>query len=772
MARRRISAVFMDDDDLRVAEEFMTALTVSGRLVVGDVDEEQIPTLRDAGLFIHRVDPESGPAVPAPPAESPVGGRLAGGQPGGFPTVFPNAPPDSPPDEPQLPQDVDFYMVAVNGSLLPDWATELAEAGGEIIERHFDSTYTCRMQLDAVPDVRELPFISGLRLFRAGDAFEVPSEQASLEPVEDSGGLDVPSMPLPELGDARVDVDQPEPAAYDVVLRTADSAEPVRQWLELHGVPVIGAGGRMFRVELAAGSEVASALARLPEVALIDRWVPPTLSNDHARVLLGVDAAAGLPAVRWTGKGQRVGVADSGIDLAHPDFAGRVVKTFARGVPDDVHDRHGHGTHVAGSIAGNGEQVKGVATEAELVFQSVMDSEFGLGGLPVDLSELFEQAREQGAFIHNNSWGALAEGAYRSTSLEVDTYVYEHPEVLVVFAAGNNGTAHTPRHTKPGHVDLFSVDAPGTAKNAITVGASRSDRLDVAPWTWRTFDPERFADTPIGEALVAGDPSGLAAFSGRGPCMEVARIKPDVVAPGTFILSARGSTAPDESFWELHNDRYAYMGGTSMAAPLVAGCAALVRQYLVEERAHLPSAALLKATLVNGTRWLGGADAIADHGTEPNFHQGFGMVDLRTTLPGDGLERLEFADGWATDGDGLAYTGDTRRFVVKARGGPLRICLTWTDLPGRGVQNNLALLVRHQESRTVVSGNPNRLKQYDTDDAGNNVQVVRWNDAVPGNYVIQVTAANLLPRLAGQEEPPQHFALVVSGVIDSALTAI
>jgi hypothetical protein len=558
---------------------------------------------------------------------------------------------------------------------------------------------------------------------------------------------------------------------YDVVLHAPDGAEPVRDWLDAHAVTVVGTGGRKVRIRLARGATELTQLARLPEVAAIDEWVPPTLANDRARLLLGVDQP-GRPSLPWTGRQQKVAIADSGIDTAHPDLAGRVVATFALGVPGDAGDHHGHGTHVAGSVAGNGPTIKGVAPEAEIVFQSVMDAEGGLGGLPIDLGELFDQGRQAGAFIHNDSWGALADGAYRSTSLEVDSYVHSHPDVLVVVAAGNRGSAAQPRNVQRGFVDLFSIDAPATAKNALTVGASRSDRARTPPITWRDFDPDRYPLPPIADSLVSGDPTGIAAFSGRGPCQELARIKPDLVAPGTFILSTRASTAPVESFWAVEDDRYAYLGGTSMATPLVSGCAALVRQYLTEDRDHQPSAALLKAILINGTRWLPGADAVADHGFEPNYHQGFGMVDLDTTLPGGAVRRLEFVDGWTDDAAALAFTGDTRTFVVGCRGGPLRICLTWTDLPGRGLQNSLALLVEHDQSGQRTSGNPRRKREFDTDDAGNNVQVIRWADAPAGDYTVQVTAANLLPTAAGASAPAQHFALVVTGDLSADLTAI
>jgi len=74
------------------------------------------------------------------------------------------------------------------------------------------------------------------------------------------------------------------------------------------------------------------------------------------------------------------------------------------------------------------------------------------------------------------------------------------------------------------------------------------------------------------------------------------------------------------------------MGGTSMAAPLVSGCAALVRQYFIGQ-GHHPSAALVKATIINGTHRLTGFDAVADYGELPNYHQGFGRCICRRRFP-------------------------------------------------------------------------------------------------------------------------------------------
>src|SRR5262249_9788278 len=152
--------------------------------------------------------------------------------------------------------------------------------------------------------------------------------------------------------------------------------------------------------------------------------------------------------------------------------------------------------------------------------------------------------------------------------------------------------------------------SPATAKNALTVGASRSDRTSggLSNFTWGQAWANHFPDAPIAGEKVSGDPESMAAFSSRGPSDD-RRIKPDVVAPGTNIVSTKASMAPIRNFWGpvQNSTNYAYMGGTSMATPIVTGCCALVRQYYRQNGNAEPSAALLRATIVNGTRWLKGS---------------------------------------------------------------------------------------------------------------------------------------------------------------------
>jgi hypothetical protein len=206
------------------------------------------------------------------------------------------------------------------------------------------------------------------------------------------------------------------------------------------------------------------------------------------------------------------------------------------------------------------------------------------------------------------------------------------------------------------------------------------------------------------------------------------------------------------------------MGGTSMAAPLVSGCAALVRQYYVDSRHHQPSAALLRATLINGTRWLSGIHTTQSHKSGPaNFDQGFGCIDISTTIPTaqNAAFVLSYVDNWQNQNGQVRSSGDFKRFVidVQSNKAPLRICLCYTDRPGRALQNNLNLFVQSPDRKKHI-GNFGLLHSLNIPDVDNNVEVVRILNPAPGRYLIQVTAQNIL-------ESGQDFALVVTGDLAS-----
>jgi subtilisin family serine protease len=469
------------------------------------------------------------------------------------------------------------------------------------------------------------------------------------------------------------------------------------------------------------------------EVVFIEPVRENALFNDKATEVMNVPAAwsAGL-----TGEGQVVAITDTGLDngkndrTLHPDLAGRVQALFALGRSGDASDTHGHGTHVAGSALGNGAaaggQNRGAAPAARLVFQSVLDSRGGLSGIPEDLAQLFRQAYQSGARIHTNSWGVPASaggaGVYDGQAAAADRFIWENPDYTILFAAGNDGD-----HDNDGKTNFGTVSTPGTAKNVITVGASENLRSDRG----------RHADN-------ADD---VAVFSSRGLTAD-GRVKPDVVAPGTWILSTKSAVAPVKNFWAAHNDRYAFMGGTSMATPLTAGAVALVRQYYTDTRSVVPRADLLKATLVSGAVPLKGTWSVRD--------QGWGRVDVASTLyPGDGAG-FRFVNGEHALGTGQ---GQTYTYTVAA-GAPLKVTLAWTDFPAsptaaKALVNDLDLTVTGPDGKPV-SGNQ---VLGSGPDRTNNLEQVVIAAPQAGTYTVTVRAHNV-------PQGPQRYGLVVSGRVD------
>src|SRR3989338_1286981 len=90
---------------------------------------------------------------------------------------------------------------------------------------------------------------------------------------------------------------------------------------------------------------------------------------------------------------------------------------------------------------------------------------------------------------------------------------------------------------------------------------------------------KKWGAEPIASSRLSEDARGMAAFSSRGPTAD-GRIKPEVVAPGTNIVSARSTHEKATVGWGTYGDKYLYMGGTSMATPLSSGALGILRQFL------------------------------------------------------------------------------------------------------------------------------------------------------------------------------------------------
>ncbi|MEV6367197.1 S8 family serine peptidase [Micromonospora musae] len=255
----------------------------------------------------------------------------------------------------------------------------------------------------------------------------------------------------------------------------------------------------------------------------LDGKVEATLADSTAQI--------GAPEV-WqsgnTGQGVDVAVLDTGIDATHPDLAGQVAAAESFVPGETVKDVFGHGTHVASTIAGTGAasdgKERGVAPGARLHVGKVLGDD-NSGQESWIISGMEWAVRDQHAKIVNMSLGADPTDGTDPMSVAVNE-LSEETGALFVVAAGNLGPAAS------------TIGTPGAADAALTVGA------------------------------VDGSDT-LAFFSSQGPRVGDHALKPDLTAPGVGILAARSQYSAGEGLYRLSD-------GTSMAAPHVAGAAALL----------------------------------------------------------------------------------------------------------------------------------------------------------------------------------------------------
>ncbi|WP_117211428.1 S8 family serine peptidase [Allorhizocola rhizosphaerae] len=498
-----------------------------------------------------------------------------------------------------------------------------------------------------------------------------------------------------------------------------------------------------------------------------------------------------------TGRGVRVAVIDTGVDYTHPDLAGRVVKgyDFANGDADPMDD-HGHGTHVAGIIAGMAAApggVTGVAPEATIVAYKVLNDRGS--GYTSDIVAAIEAAASGQADVINLSLGGPGDG---SDPMSLAAKAASQRGVVVVAAAGNAGPYRD------------SVSSPAVADSVIAVGASTSNLRMPSAYlgngllqTWRgahsanppgspvtaevvhvpdwatapdvrgkivrfeTFVPRvkqdltswdielaREAETRGAIALLGGFPgtvqngpsikadagvrvkaSGdllvmdrlvvlgmdqtqydemtrllaagpvrvtikgedvtdqIAPFSSRGPSPSFG-LKPDLVAPGVEIRSTIPTALFEPGQYRL--------SGTSMAAPHVAGAAALLRQLNPGQ-----SPAEIHSRLVNSSKSLSGTE-VGSRGAGRLDVAGAANATLTASPPvlSFGLADLSTRDVGASRRLTVRNTG-SRAVLARLGTGSrdVRVSREWVLLPaGRATTVTVTVRADNPHADTTIEG--------------------------------------------------------------------
>ncbi|MCL4838964.1 MAG: S8 family serine peptidase, partial [Thermoanaerobaculia bacterium] len=652
----------------------------------------------------------------------------------------------SPEDLRGLPRAL--YLVSLAGPVDPDWLPRFEASGLSLLDHA--NPYSILVRGDG----------DGLRratTVRTSAGFPVVK---SVVPLPIEARLDATLL---ELASGRRRVEE-----IPGLLRTADGAAVVRALPFPDGDSeslLFQVGQHLAKVEprlahgyddafAARGPELPALLKDLEEIAHLEVVHERELHNNLAAKSYILNIEPVWSSLGYNGAGVIVGHNDSGVSLTHPDFPTGVVIATAGAMSGTNNE---HGTHVAGSVVGRGlaagsptntsgcgdvtpplSTVRGMAWGASLVANNIFD-----GGYTTETS-MMQWSYGQGARLSTNSWGYTNDYNYDSYAVSVDTLVRDaattagNQELAILFSAGNSGSGAS------------TVGSPGTAKNALTVGASQNDRCG-------SYVPSQQSGPNI---------NTITTFSSRGPSQG--RIKPDVVAVGADVLSVDSLNCsgtprdPCEEGWDQAwtGTYYRLMPGTSMSTPITAGASAVFFEFFNSTFGANPSPALTKAAMINGAVDIGVG--------YPSYSQGWGRINLRQSIEGPPGGRINFLEQSASR---LLTTGTnfTKTFPVFSTSPRLKITLVWTDPPGTAgstapLRNNLDLVVT-APSGTVYRGNqftgawstPNASGS----DTANNVENVFVQTPETGQWSVEVRGINVAanpPNLAGQD-----WAVVYSG---------
>ena len=435
-------------------------------------------------------------------------------------------------------------------------------------------------------------------------------------------------------------------------------------------------------------------------------------SHDTAVPAMGADAvrfhedAPGLFR-GTTGSAVPIGVMDTGLNINHLDISthrssicgANFVSYDPRMEDADLWvDEHGHGTHVTGTVAGNGfaePRYAGMAPGvAHIRFAKVLGR--GGGGFAdgvhrgmdflAEASACGTEAQPAKPLVVNMSLSATSRIWHGRTSSErkLDAVVWAHRQLYVV--ANSNAS-------------ISGFSNYGAAKNSLSVGA-------------------------------VYDNGELVGFSSWGPTFD-GRLAPQLVATGVNVYSARGQGS---------RGSYRRSSGTSMASPSVAGVAALLMDAVADYREQPAlTRARLMASAIKPDAWFDAGGAFpADNSAGPGVLQaqfGLGKASARTSV----LQRKR-ADGWENGAATSTLTGNSYGFqdiVVPEGAGRLDLVLAWDEPPadtiGSTVLNDLDLwLDKDADCGTAACG------EYSSTSRRDNVEWIIVENPAAGRYRARV----------------------------------
>jgi serine protease AprX len=396
-----------------------------------------------------------------------------------------------------------------------------------------------------------------------------------------------------------------------------------------HHQKVMNKGGK-FKQELGlvnggAYSVPASALADLaadPDVAFISPDRPVQATLDNARATVGADLAY---KANWTGKGVGVAVLDSGLSNISEFDMKRVVysQDFTNGIT--TIDMYGHGMHVGGIIGGAGNkydntpyQHRGIAPGVNLINLKVLNDS-GVGtdsGVIAAIDQAINLKKTYNIRVMNLSLGRPVYESYTLDPLDQAVEKAWKAGIVVVVAAGNEG-----RNNSKNTNGYGTITVPGNDPYVITVGAMNMKGT-----------PSRADDV-------------IASYSSKGPTLYDHVIKPDLVAPGNQVVSV-DTTAYGESTslpylypQTIYNSSCPYcyirISGTSMAAPMVSGAAAILLQKTPSLTPDQVKARLMKTaykTLPLYTTATDPVTGVTYNSQADIFTVGAGYLDIQAAL--------------------------------------------------------------------------------------------------------------------------------------------